>query len=135
MKICASILMAVCLLPMLPPQGSAQDAQQDLQDASDSSLTEQQWRKRVEDARARSEDFVANARTRMADPVQPDEEDIKAADQRAMNDPSLKPGDIISTSKGFLVFVGREDGERQLSDFRSAAESEIPAAQSPIIRR
>jgi hypothetical protein len=39
-----------------------------------------------------------------------------------MNDPSLKRGDIVSTSKGFLVFVGREEGNRQASDFEPATE-------------
>jgi len=30
-----------------------------------------------------------------------------------MNDPSLQRGDIIATSQGFLVFVGRDSEERQ----------------------
>lgn len=29
-----------------------------------------------------------------------------------MNDPSLKPGDIVSTSHGLLVFIGRDGAER-----------------------
>ena len=34
----------------------------------DSALTGEQWQQRVQDARRRSEEFVANARTRTADP-------------------------------------------------------------------
>jgi hypothetical protein len=135
MKVRAFILMAICFLPVLPTPGSAQDPPQTSQDDPDTSLTEPQWRKRVEDARARSEEFVANARARMADPLQSDEEDAKAADQRALNDPSLKPGDIVSTSTGLLVFVGPEDPESERRDFRPVAASEMPVAQSPKIRR
>src|SRR5450631_2776592 len=75
----------------------------------DSALTGEQWQQRVQDARRRSEEFVANART--------DKDDAQAADQRAMHDPSLQRGDIIATSHGFFVFVGRDSEERQPSDF------------------
>jgi hypothetical protein len=86
----------------------------------DSTLTAEQWQQRVQNARRRSEEFVANARTRTADPPpsgNTGKEDAEATDQHAMNDPSLQPGDIIATSKGFLVFVGRDSDARQPSDF------------------
>src|SRR5882757_569709 len=89
---------------------------QELEDFPDSELTSAQWQQRVQDARRRSEEFVANARTQPADPPS-DKEDAAAADQRAMNDPSLQRGDIIATSQGFLVFVGRDSEERQPGDF------------------
>jgi hypothetical protein len=122
MKFYSSIVLAGYLMQALTTQGSAQETQQS-EDDSDASLTAQQWRQRVEDARGRSEEFVARARSRISEPIQSDEEDAKAADQRAMNDPSLKRGDIVSTSKGLLVFVGREEGNnRQASDFEPATE-------------
>jgi hypothetical protein len=132
MKFYISILLAGSLMPAVATQGWAQEAQQ-MQDDSNASLTEQQWRQRVEDARGRSEEFVAKARSRMSEPIQWDEEDAKVADQRAMNDPSLKRGDIVSTSKGFLRFVGRDEGNRKPSDFEPATE--IPAARSPMTTR
>lgn len=89
---------------------------QDLENFPDAALTSEQWQQRVQDARRRSEEFVANARTQTADPPS-DKEDAEAADQRAMNDPSLQRGDIIATSQGFLVFVGRDSEERQPGDF------------------
>jgi hypothetical protein len=101
-KVRAFILMAIWFLPVLPTPGSAQDAPQTSQDDPDTSLTEAQWRKRVEDARARAEEFVANARARMADPLQSDKEDAKAAGSTSIERPSLKPGDIVSTSTGLL---------------------------------
>ena len=86
----------------------------------DSTLTAEQWQQRVQEARRRSEEFVANARTRTADPPPSDDtgkQDAEATDQHAMDDPSLQPGDIIATSKGFLVFVGRDSEARKPSDF------------------
>jgi lysozyme family protein len=91
---------------------------QEQEDLPDSVLTSEQWQQRVEEARRRSEEFVAKARTQPVDPLPSEKEDAEAADQRAMNDPSLQRGDIIATSRGFLVFVGRDDTEqRQPSDF------------------
>jgi hypothetical protein len=90
---------------------------QELEDFSDSALTGEQWQQRVLDARRRSEEFVANARTHAADTRLSDREDAEAADQRIMNDPSLQRGDIIATSKGLLVFVGRNNDQRQPGDF------------------
>lgn len=89
---------------------------QDSENFPDAALTSEQWQQRVRDARRRSEEFVANARTQPADPPS-DKADAAAADHRAMNDPSLQRGDIIATSQGFLVFVGRDSEERQPGDF------------------
>lgn len=67
----------------------------------DSTLTPEQWQQRVEEARRRSQEFVANARTQA---LVPDEEkQEKEAADRAMNDPSLQQGDIVATGKGFVV--------------------------------
>jgi hypothetical protein len=51
--------------------------------------------------------------------IRRDKEDAEASDRRAMNDPSLQPGDIIATSQGFLVFLGSNSDERKLSDLAS----------------
>jgi hypothetical protein len=80
----------------------------------------------VEDARARSAEFVAKAKAGTAE-VESSNEEEKLADQRAMNDPSLRAGDIVSTSRGFLVFQGLEDGEHGWRDFKSGTDSEIAA--------
>jgi hypothetical protein len=85
---------------------------QEVERFPDSELTGEQWQQRLQDARRRSEQFVAKARTQTADPPS-DKADAEAADQRAMNDPSLQRGDIIATSQGFVVFIGRDSDERQ----------------------
>jgi hypothetical protein len=55
-----------------------------------------------------------------ADLAPSDKEDAEAADERAMNDPSLQRGDIIATTQGFVVFVGRESEEHERTDFLPA---------------
>jgi hypothetical protein len=95
---------------------------QELQDSPDSELTVEQWQRRVQEARRRSEEFVANARTNPPDPLASAKEDAEATDQRAMNDPSLQRGDIVATSKGFLIFIGRDQDRRQPEDFLPAPD-------------
>src|SRR5712675_531129 len=116
-----ALLVGWCLL-----ESSAYCCGQELESFPDSALTIEQWQQRVQDARRRSEEFVASARTQMANPPLSDKEDAEAADQRAMNDPSLQRGDIIATSQGFLVFVGRDSEERQPGDFVP-----VPPPRSP----
>lgn len=81
----------------------------------DGTLTREQWQQRVEAARRRSEDFIANARTQRPAPSPSDQAETEAAD-RVVNDPTLRQGDIVSTGRGFFVFVGRDE-EHQSSDF------------------
>jgi hypothetical protein len=89
---------------------------QEPEDFSDPALTPEQWQQRVEDARRRSEEFVANARMNAVIPPPSEKEEAEEASQRAMNDTSLKRGDIIATDRGFVVFVGREE-EHRPNDF------------------
>ena len=82
------------------------------------------WARRVEEARRRSEQFVANARTQASAPLPPDREEKEAAD-RAMNDPSLQQGDIVATGKGFVVFIGRDE-QHKPTDFVSTPDQQHP---------
>lgn len=86
------------------------------EDFSGAALSREQWQQRVEDARRRSEEFVAKARMQGAMPPPSDKEEAEAAGQRAMNDPGLQHGDIIATGQGFVVFVGRDE-QHQPKDF------------------
>jgi hypothetical protein len=101
---------------------------QEFENFPDAEITSDQWQQRVQDARRRSEQFVANARTQVLEPLSTDKEEAEASDQRAMNDPSLLRGDIISTSKGFFVFVGRDREGRQASDFLPLPNPQSPAS-------
>ena len=97
---------------------------QQTQELPDGTLTREQWQQRVEAARRRSEDFVANARTQAPPPPPSDPLETEAAD-RVVNDPTLRHGDIVSTGRGFFVFIGRDE-EHQSSDFLAVPKPQIP---------
>ena len=94
---------------------------QELDDHSDSALTREQWQQRLEKARQRSEEFVANARARTKAAEEFDQKDAEAS-ERAMNDPTLQRGDIVATDRGLLLFTGKDE-ERRPGDFRLAPNS------------
>jgi hypothetical protein len=106
--------------------GSPVNCLEEMESFPDSTLTADQWQQRVMDARRRSEEYVAKARTRTASPPSSDQEDAEAADQRAMNDPSLQRGDMIATSKGFFVFTGHDRDERTAADFSPVLAPQLP---------
>jgi hypothetical protein len=113
------------LVAWLPLTSATPALAQEIESFSDSELTREQWQPRVEQARRRSEEFVAGALNRTAEspPFDVEDDAAEAADQRAMNDPDLRPGDIIATRRGFLVFVGRDENHR--------ASNFVPAANPP----
>ena len=97
---------------------------QDNQEFPDGAVTREQWHQRVEAARRRSEDFVANARTQTLPPPPSDALETEASD-RVVNDPTLRHGDIVSTGRGFFVFVGRDE-EHQSTDFLAIPKRHVP---------
>ena len=129
-------LLALASLVAAPARGFAEELrqvfQQDLSDFSDTTLTPQQWRQRVEDARRRSEAFVAQARSHTIDSIQFDQENVELTDQLAMNDPGLKPGDIVSTSHGLLVFIGRDGAERRPNDFERIPQAQVERSRGMV---
>jgi len=90
----------------------------------DGAMTREEWQQRVEAARRRSQDFVANARTQTPPPPSSGALEAEAA-ERVVNDPTLRHGDIVSTDRGFFVFVGRDE-EHQGSDFLPLPKQQIP---------
>jgi len=95
---------------------------EEMESSPDATLTADQWQQRVIDARRRSEEYVAKARAGTGESLQSDQEDAEAADQRAMNDPSLQRGDMIATSNGFFVFTGDDRQARTPADFAPVAK-------------
>jgi hypothetical protein len=91
---------------------------QEVEEFSDAALTRAQWQQRLEQARRRSEEFVANARANSAAAGEFDQKDAEAS-QRAMNDPTLQPGDLVATDKGLFIFTGQDEG-RGAGNFRLA---------------
>jgi len=104
-------LLAMGLLTAAPLPCFADDAD----DFADAALTREQWQQRVEAARRRSQDFLANPRQQTEAPSPHDQREAEAAN-RIVNDPTLRQGDIVSTGRGLFVFIGRDE-EHRSSDF------------------
>lgn len=110
MKAPAAALLLICLLAA-PARCPAQESA----DPADASLSQEEWRRRIDEARRRTDEFVANARNRKTDPFSA--EDLrKESIERARRDPTLRQGDIVATDRGFEMFVGNDDS-RQSGDF------------------
>lgn len=117
-------LIATALLTAGPWHCFAQDTLQTTPEHPDGLLTREQWQQRVEEARRRSKDFIANTRTQT--PLPPPSHPLEAeASDRVVNDPTLRPGDIVATDRGFFVFVGRDE-EHRGSDFVPIPKRHVP---------
>ena len=110
MNVPAAALLLICVLAA-PALCRAQESP----DSPDAKLSQEDWRRRIDEARRRTDEFVANARSRKADPFSADELRKESID-RARRDPTLRQGDIVATDRGFEMFVGNEEG-RQSGDF------------------
>jgi hypothetical protein len=75
---------------------------------------------------------VAQARSHTIHSIQSDLENAELTDQLAMNDPSLKPGDIVSASHGLLVFIGRDGAERRPDDFQRIPQTQAERFRSTV---
>jgi len=82
-------------------------------------MSRDEWKMRIEEARRR---IAAERRERRLGLRAPAEQDLakiaaERALERALNDTTLEPGDIVSTSKGFLVFKRRTGPEGERNEF------------------
>jgi hypothetical protein len=113
-------LLPLWFLTALPPCVG-----QEAEEFPDQSLSREEWQQRVQDARRRSEEFVATAREQRPDtPITSAQKDQETTD-RALNDPTLQQGDVISTGKGFVVYVGRDE-EHRPNDFATTPAQPHP---------
>jgi hypothetical protein len=75
----------------------------------------EEWQAHVKAAREQA-DMMRRERKSIAQPPTPDEM-AEEASKRALEDDSLRPGDIISTDRGLFRFEGSPDRERKPDDF------------------
>lgn len=82
-------------------------------------LSREEWKQRVEEKRRRITAERQERRLVRSTPPYQDLEKIatERAMERAMNDSTLEPGDIVSTSKGFLMFKGRSGSDADRNEF------------------
>ncbi|WP_146690805.1 hypothetical protein [Bradyrhizobium canariense] len=80
-------------------------------------ISRQEWLVRVQEAKRKAREVAAERRSH-PDLYAPSPEDqAHVASERALNDGSLQPGDIVSTDKGLFVFRGRLDQHPTSEDF------------------
>jgi hypothetical protein len=128
------LLLGLGCVVAAPARGFAEELQQEFQqdspDLSDAILTPQQWPRTCGGCTTSIGEFVAEARSHTIHSIQSDLENAELTDRLAMNDPSLKPGDIVSTSRGFLH---RRDGaQRRPDDFPRIPETQAERFRSTV---
>jgi len=79
-------------------------------------MSREEWKNQVATSRQRAEEMRRQRRSFI--PQAPTAEEIaEEASSRAFKDDSLRPGDVISTNRGFFRFQGFPDRERKPDDF------------------
>jgi hypothetical protein len=118
------VLSAIALLTfdVFSPLGASSFAQaaitnQAQEHGVEPEIDRDQWRERVAEARRRARQFALEQRGRSTFDPAPIVDEESIASERALNDDSLRRGDIVSTNKGLFVFRGRSEQERRESDF------------------
>lgn len=106
--------MAICgLAALLSMPCVAQERPE--QDPSEK-ISREQWQAQIRASRERSE--IARRERRFFVPPPPTAEELaEEASRRALEDDSLRPGDVVSTNRGLFRFQGTPDGERKPDDF------------------
>lgn len=104
---------------------SANDPSNVLKEAEQTILARQQWQEWVRAEKRRIRELAVQRR------LHPEVETIvsqeRRASERALNDMSLRRGDIVVTDKGSFVFIGNAEEERMPGDFVPlAVESKQP---------
>jgi len=116
---------------------SARCLAQEPENFPDSTLTAEQWQQRVQDARRRSEEFVANARTRTADPPpsgNTGKEDAEATDRARSyftGYPPSSPSIALFRDGALVHMIERRDIERRdpadiAAELRKAFDQHCP---------
>ena len=106
------LLVTLVNLSMLGSSGCiAQAAAEDLPEVS-----REEWRAQVQTSRERT-DLLRRQRRSFVPPAPTPEEVAAEASRRALEDDSLLPGDIVSTSQGLFQFRGVVGRERTRDDF------------------
>ena len=84
-------------------------------------ITRNDWRRRIDDARKRSEQARKEWQLNPPARAVTEESAAKIATERALNDYTLQPGDIVSTEKGLLQFRGWSGADGQTAQFTPVA--------------
>jgi hypothetical protein len=117
-RMAGAIFAALFILPVF--SSSAQDAAvgtANNDDETQTGISREEWRQRVEEAKRRSKEAAIERRSHPERFIPIPEDPERIATERVLNDESLQPGDIVSTKRGLFVFRGRSDQPRKDDDF------------------
>jgi hypothetical protein len=102
------VLFAFCCLAS---EASAQQSD-NLDDPT--SMTREQWRSRIEAAKARIQEMRREGKSM----IPPPDEDLL---RRILEDGTLAHGDIVATEEGMFQFIGKPEAPHNPEDFRRIA--------------
>ncbi|WP_249780609.1 hypothetical protein [Bradyrhizobium sp. dw_78] len=80
-------------------------------------ISRQEWLDRIQEARRRAREVALERRMHPERYAPGPEDAARIASERALNDNSLQPGDVVATDKGLFVFRGRLDQHPSSEDF------------------
>jgi hypothetical protein len=83
------------------------------------SMTREQWRSRIEAAKARIQEMRREGKSM----IPPPDEDLL---RRILEDGTLVYGDIVVTERGMFKFIGKPEAPHDPEDFRRAERSLFP---------
>lgn len=115
LSICLCLAGALlCAMLMLNSNAFASDPVQQTGETTDSEMSAAEWRDRISKAKARAQQLRAAAKAGLQQYNRPNRAELdRIADERVMQDLSLRSGDVVSTSKGLFTFAGEApDGNR-----------------------
>lgn len=101
---------------------TSENSQDVLRDGMDAAAARAQWQAHVRAEQRRVRELAIQRRLRPEVETFVNKE--RQASERALNDMTLRRGDIVVTDKGAFVFVGNEDEDRMPGDF-------VPLAVEP----
>ena len=116
-RLAGAVVATLFVLPMLPSLAQEAIGESNSENEPQTEVSHDEWLRRVEEAKQRAKAAALERRNHpeLFIPVPEDPERI--ATERALNDDSLQPGDIVSTKQGLFVFRGRSDQPRKDDDF------------------
>jgi hypothetical protein len=89
-------------------------AQQNDNPDDSASMTREQWKARIETAKARVQEMRREGKSF----IPPANDDLL---RRILDDGTLVYGDIVATEQGIFQFIGRSEGPHSPDDFRQVA--------------
>jgi hypothetical protein len=97
--------------------GADERVMPDSNDNPEAVISRDEWKRRVEQGRARIQEARRELRRGRRAFRESSESPEKIATKRVLNDDTLEPGDIVATDKGLFLFRGKSSAVGQPNEF------------------